>query len=916
MLAYEHAAVESKWQERWEQQGTFRVPNPGDPGFDPSRPKLYVLDMFPYPSGEGLHVGHPLGYIATDIYSRFKRMQGYNVLHPMGFDAFGLPADQYAVETGVHPRITTEQNIVTFTRQLRTFGLSYDWDRVFATIEPNYYRWTQWIFLQMFGSWFDPEEKRARPLSELVAELEAGKRDAEGRGWADLSGEEQRLYLDGKRLAYIDEVPVNWCPGLGTVLANEEVTNEGRSDRGDFPVYQRPLRQWMLRITAYADRLIEDLDLVEWPESVKAMQRNWIGRSYGANVKFPVSGGDDVIEVFTTRPDTLFGATYMVLAPEHPLVDVLTADSWPEETKPAWTGGADTPREAIDEYRSRAATKSQLERQMEEQEKTGVFTGSFAVNPVNEATIPVFVADYVLMGYGTGAIMAVPGEDDRDWEFAEAYDLPIFRTVQPPEDWDEGKAYAGDGPSINSAFLDGLYMEEAKERIIAWLEERDAGEATVSYRLRDWLFSRQRYWGEPIPILHGPDGELCPLGDEELPLLLPAIDDYRPHASEEEDAEPEPALSRAPDEWKTVVIDGVAYRRELNTMPQWAGSCWYYLRFADPENDERFVGREAEQYWMGERGVDLYVGGVEHAVLHLLYARFWHKVLYDLGHVSTLEPFGRLFNQGYILADAFQDERGVYVPAAEVEEVGSEFRYRGKPVDRSHGKMGKSLKNSVSPDDVFAEYGVDTLRLYEMFMGPLDASKPWTTRDIVGVFRFLQRLWRSFVDPETGELRVTEEEPDKALLGLAHRTVKTVTRDLEALHFNTAVARFFEFNNALVGLERLPLSIAEPYLRLLAPFAPHICEELWELLGNSGSIALADWPGYDPALAAEDTVTMIIQVNGKVRDRIEVPADIADDEAERLALESDRVRQYTGGEAPERVIVRTPKLVNVVVSRR
>jgi len=804
-------------------------------------------------------------------------------------------------------------NISTFTRQLKAFGFSYDWSRVFATIEPDYYRWTQWIFLQFFHSWFDPIESRARPITELIDELEAGSRDAAGRVWADLSDEERRAYLDDRRLAYIDEVPVNWCPGLGTVLANEEVTNEGRSDRGDFPVFQRPLRQWMLRITAYADRLIEDLELVDWPESVKAMQRNWIGRSYGANVTFPVRGGDDVIEVFTTRPDTLFGATYMVLAPEHPLVDVLTAESWPEGTKPAWTGGATTPGEAIAAYRRGAASKSQLERQMEEQEKTGVFTGSFAINPVNDDTIPVFLADYVLMGYGTGAIMAVPGEDERDWEFAEIYDLPILRTVQPPADWDESRAYAGDGPSINSAFLDGLHMDEAKESIIAWLRERGAGESAVSYKLRDWLFSRQRYWGEPIPILHGPGGELRALADEDLPLLLPEIDDYRPHASDDENAEPEPALSRAPDEWKTVAIDGVTYRRELNTMPQWAGSCWYYLRFIDPKNGERLVGREAERYWMMDQGVDLYVGGVEHAVLHLLYARFWHKVLYDLGHVSTVEPFGRLFNQGYILADAFQDERGVYVPAAEVEEVEGEYLHRGKPVLRSHGKMGKSLKNSVNPDDVSAEYGVDTLRLYEMFMGPLDASKPWTTRDIVGVHRFVQRLWRNYVDPETGELLMSDEEPDADLLALTHRTIRAVTDDLEGLRFNTAVARFFELNNALVGLERLPRTVAEPFVRLLAPFAPHVCEELWERIGNADSVTVAGWPAYDPGLATENVVTMIIQVNGKVRDRVDVPADIGDDGAERLALASERVQKYTCGAAPERVIVRAPKLVNIVV---
>jgi leucyl-tRNA synthetase len=911
-MRYDHQAIEEKWQARWDERGTFRVANPGDPGFDTSRPKLYVLDMFPYPSGQGLHVGHPVGYIGTDIYSRFMRMRGHNVLHPMGFDAFGLPAEQYAVETGVHPRITTDRNVATFERQLKAFGLSYDWSRELATTDPGYYRWTQWIFLRLFDSWFDPEVRRARPISELVAGLEAGERAADGRPWSDLDTASRRAFLDRHRLAYIDEVPVNWCPGLGTVLANEEVTKDGRSERGDFPVYRRPLRQWMLRITAYADRLIDELDLIDWPESIKTMQRNWIGRSEGARIVFPIDGTDDTIEVFTTRPDTLFGATYMVIAPEHPLVDRITTASWPEGTAESWTGGASDPAAAVAAYRAAAGAKSEMERQVEDREKTGVFTGAFAVNPADGGRIPVFIADYVLMGYGTGAIMAVPGEDGRDWEFAEVFDLPIIRTVRPPDDWD-GKAYPGEGPAINSGFLDGLGVAAAKGRMTDWLVEHGYGEATVSYKLRDWLFSRQRYWGEPIPILHGPDGELRAVPDGELPLLLPEIDDFRPHASDDEHADPEPALGRAPESWKTVEIDGVRYTRELNTMPQWAGSCWYYLRFIDPGNDEHLVGAEAERYWMGGNGVDLYVGGVEHAVLHLLYARFWHKVLFDLGYVSTPEPFGRLFNQGYILADAFQDERGVYLPADEVVERDGQFFHEGRPVERRPGKMGKSLKNSVKPDDIFTEFGVDTLRLYEMFMGPLDASKPWTTKDIMGVFRFLQRLWRNFVDEDSGALRVVDDDPDEELLRATHRTIRQVTEDMEGLRFNTAVARFFELNNLLVGRDAVPRPVADAFVRMLSPMAPHVCEELWERMGHDTSVASAPWPEHDEDLAALETVTMVVQVNGRVRDRIEVDASISAEEAELLALASERVRAHTGGADPVRVIVRPPKLVNVVV---
>jgi leucyl-tRNA synthetase len=911
MTEYDHQAIEHKWQEYWESHGTFHAPNPGESGFDGSRPKLYVLDMFPYPSGEGLHVGHPIGYIGSDIFARFHRMRGYNVLHPMGFDAFGLPAEQYAVETGIHPRVTTEQNVATFERQLRAFGLSYDWERGFATTDPDYYRWTQWIFLRLFDSWVDPDTNKARPIAELVAELESDSRKADGVSWSDLSEAGRRRFVDGQRLAYLDEVMVNWCPGLGTVLANEEVTREGRSERGDHPVYRRPLRQWMLRITAYADRLVDDLEIVDWPESVKAMQRNWIGRSEGASIRFPIVGMDAAIEVFTTRPDTIFGATYMVLAPEHPMVERLTATSWPDETRDAWTGGAANPSVGVARYREATARRSERERQVEVKEKSGVFTGSFCLNPVNGARVPIFIADYVLMGYGTGAIMAVPGQDERDWEFAEQFELPIVRTVAPPAGF-EGDAYLGDGPAINSGFLDGLYIADAKRAIVDWLRERGLGEATVSYKLRDWLFSRQRYWGEPIPILHGPDGELRPLADSDLPLLLPEITDYRPAASEDENADPVPALDRVDDSWRIVTIDGVRYQRELNTMPQWAGSCWYYLRFADPRNDDILVGPEAERYWMAGMGVDLYVGGVEHAVLHLLYARFWHKVLYDLGYVSTPEPFGRLFNQGYILADAFQDDRGVYVPADKVEERQGEFWYDGTLVERSHGKMGKSLKNSVSPDDFSVEYGMDVLRLYEMFMGPLDASKPWTTRDIVGIVRFLERLWRSLVDVGDGEPPIMDEPAEPALRRRLHRTIKAVTDDMAHLRFNTAVARLFELNNAIVGMGPVPGEVAEALVLMLSPLAPHIAEELWQRLGHEPSVAHAPWPEYDPDLASEDSVTMVVQVNGKVRDRIEVSADISDTDAQVLALSSERVRSHLSGD-PVKVIVRAPKLVNVVV---
>jgi len=911
MASYDFREIENRWQQEWADQDLYRVPNPGDPGFDDSKPKKYFLDMFPYPSGAGLHVGHPLGYIGTDILARFHRMRGASVLHPMGFDSFGLPAEQYAIETGVHPRITTDKNIENYTRQLKAFGFSYDWDRTLATTDPEYYRWTQWIFLRLFESWFDDDQNRARPITELVEELESGLRAADGVMWQNLPAADRREYLDGHRLAYIAEVPVNWCPALGTVLANEEVTVDGRSDRGNHPVYRRPLRQWMLRITAYADRLIDELDLVEWPESVKTMQRNWIGRSDGATIIFDIEGHSQM-RVFTTRPDTVFGATYMVMSPEHPMVEQITPDIWPDGTMPSWTLGIDTPVDAVMAYRLAASHKSDLERQIADREKTGVFTGAFALNPLNGERVPIFIADYVLMGYGTGAIMAVPGQDERDWEFAETFDLPIVRTVQPPSEFD-GDAYLGEGPAINSGFLDGLEIDAAKERIIQWLETNGAGRGTVTYKLHDWLFSRQRYWGEPIPILHGPEGDLIPVPDSELPLLLPEVEDYKPHISDDENAEPTPTLSNASDEWKYVEIDGVRYERELNTMPQWAGSCWYYLRFMDPSDSQQLVDPEIEHYWMGDSGVDLYVGGVEHAVLHLLYARFWHKVLNDLGFVGTKEPFGRLFNQGYILADAFQDERGMYVPVEDVVKTENSYTYKGEDVTRVYGKMGKSLKNGVSPDDIFEDYGVDTLRLYEMFMGPLDTSRPWSTKDIVGVHRFLQRLWRNFIDEDSGDVMVSTEPSDGELQVLLHRTIEAVGRDMENLHFNTAVARLFELNNALVGLDEVPSDVADVLPRLLSPLAPHICEELWHRMGRDGSVVTADWPLCDESLIAEDTATMVVQVNGKVRDRIRVPIGITEGEAVALALASERVQAHTAGAVPRKVIARLPNVVSLVV---
>ncbi len=924
--------IEAKWQDRWEREGTFQAPNPAGPLAEPEkvagRPKLYVLDMFPYPSGAGLHVGHPLGYIATDVYGRFKRMTGHNVLHALGYDAFGLPAEQYAVQTGQHPRVTTENNIANMRRQLRRLGLAHDKRRSVVTTDVEFYRWTQWIFLQIYNAWYDKDQDKARPIHELVEEFESGRRPTpDGRPWSELTEIERRKLIDDHRLAYLSEAPVNWCPGLGTVLANEEVTADGRSERGNFPVFRRSLRQWMMRITAYADRLLADLDKLDWPEPIKLMQRNWIGRSEGAHIDFPVTapdGSERKIRVFTTRPDTVFGATYMVLAPEHPLVDELVPEEWPSADLPEkWTGGAPNPLAAVSEYRKAAQAKSDVERQAGDRDKTGVFIGVYATNPVNGARIPVFIADYVLMGYGTGAIMAVPGEDERDWEFAEVFDLPIIRTVQPPADFD-GKAYDGDGPAINSGFLDGLHVADAKRKIIEWLEANGVGEGTVTYKLRDWLFSRQRYWGEPFPIVYDEHDMPVALPESMLPVELPEVADYSPRTFDPDDAdtEPEPPLARAKD-WVEVTLDlgdgPKRYRRETNTMPQWAGSCWYELRYLDPTNDERFCDPENERYWMGPRGeghpggVDLYVGGVEHAVLHLLYARFWHKVLYDLGHVSSSEPFYRLFNQGYIQAYAYTDERGAYVPAAEVEEIDGKFYWQGKPVRQEYGKMGKSLKNVVTPDEMCEEYGADTFRLYEMSMGPLDVSRPWETRAVVGSFRFLQRVWRNLIDEETGAVRVVDEPADDETRRLLHRTIDGVRADMDNLRFNTAIAKLIELNNHLVKLDRpVPREVAEPLVLMLAPLAPHVAEELWEQLGHDKSLAYEPFPVADPRWLVQEEVTCVVQVAGKLRDRLQVPPTISEAELEKLALESAAVQRALGGKPVRKVVVRAPKLVNVV----
>jgi len=800
---YDHHNIEQKWQRYWEGNKTFKAVEVK------SKPKYYILDMFPYPSGQGLHVGHPLGYTATDVVARYKRMKGFNVLHPMGWDAFGLPAEQYALQTGTHPAVTTANNINNFRRQIKAIGLSYDWDREIDTTDPKYYKWTQWIFLQLFK----------------------------------------------KDLAYEAEVPVNWCPELGTVLANEEVI-DGKSERGGHPVYRVPMRQWILKITEYSESLLKGLNELDWPEGIKELQRNWIGRSEGAEVIFQLPSIDDTVTVFTTRPDTLFGATYLVLAPEHPLVKRLTA---PNKKK------------QIHDYVEKTLRKSDLARTELEKEKTGVYLGSFAVNPANEEHIPIWISDYVLMTYGTGAIMAVPGEDQRDWDFAKKFDLPIVRTVQPPDKF-EGEAYLNDGPAINSEFLNGLTMDDAKHKMINWLEENKKGKPTIQYKLRDWLFSRQRYWGEPFPVFHI-NGDVEAIPEKDLPVELPEVEKYKPSKSGD------PPLSNAGD-WVNVEIDGKSGKRETNTMPQWAGSCWYFLRFVDPQNNDKPWDKDKESYWMP---VDLYIGGQEHAVLHLLYARFWHHVLYDLGYVSTKEPFKKLVNQGMILG-----EDGV--------------------------KMSKSRGNVINPDEIIDKYGADSLRLFYMFLGPLEKAKPWSTSGIQGSNRFIRRVWSMLMEND-GNLstKISDVESDEDLTRLIHQTIKKVTNDIEALRFNTAISQMMILVNEIKELDAYPKTVVESLVLLLSPFTPHMCEELWEKLGHNDTLAYCNWPEYNEELVKENLITIAVQINGKRRAEIEVTPGINEESALALALEHDNVKKYVDGNKIKKTVLVKDRLLSIVL---
>ena len=854
---------EPKWQLLWWERQTFHAPNPSESGFDPAKPKFYVLDMFPYPSGEGLHVGHLEGYTATDIMARYKRMKGFNVLHPMGWDAFGLPAEQFAIKTGLHPSVATVKNIDRFKSQLFKIGFSYDWKREVNTTDPDYYKWTQWIFLKLYNSWFDPKTKTARPIEELVA-----TRNLEV---PDESADERRAFVDGHRLAYVTEAPVNWCPELGTVLANEEVV-DGKSEVGGFPVVRRPMRQWMLRITSYADRLLEELEPLDWPDSIKVLQRNWIGRSEGAQAIFRVDGLDQVITVFTTRPDTLFGATYLVLAPEHPLVAQVTTPAQ---------------RTAVTEYVEKVSAKSDLERTDLSKEKTGIFTGGFALNPANQEKIPIWVADYVLISYGTGAIMAVPGHDERDFEFARKFRLEIRYVVEPPVP--STACFTGDGLSKNSGFLDGLTTAKAKRKIINWLEEQGSGRRFITYKLRDWLFSRQRYWGEPFPIIWR-NGKHEALLESDLPVVPPPLDDYRPTGT----VEPPLAKAKA---WITL-SDGAT--RELNTMPQWAGSCWYFLRFVSPDEATRFVNETAERYWMSgsqarndrRGGVDLYVGGTEHAVLHLLYARFWHKVLYDLNYVSTIEPFQRLVNQGMILGHDNQ-------------------------------KMSKSRGNVVTPDDIVEDYGADALRLYEMFLGPLESTKPWSISGVEGVYRFLARVWRLAMDEDQeGAWQLSAGLKDVPLSPkqqkVVHSTIKKVSEDLESLSFNTAIAQMMIFVNEFTGAEIRPVEAIRTLLVLLSPFAPHLAEEVWWHLSTRfsgfGDLACEQvWPKWQGEFLTEEEVEIVIQINGKMRDKLTARKDLGKAELEKLALASVKVLEATRDKSIRKMIVVPNKLINVVL---
>ncbi|OUJ23145.1 leucine--tRNA ligase [Corynebacterium kefirresidentii] len=928
--------IEKTWQQYWKDNGTFNAPNPvGELATDAGelpKEKLNVQDMFPYPSGAGLHVGHPLGYIATDTYARYNRMLGKNVLHTLGYDAFGLPAEQYAIQTGTHPRTTTEANIENMRRQLGMLGLGHDPRRSVESTDPEFFKWTQWIFLQIYNSWFDEEQQKARPIAELIKELEANKRTTkDGRYYEDLTEEEKAAAIDEFRLVYLSNSTVNWCPGLGTVLANEEVTAEGKSERGNFPVFRKNLSQWMMRITAYSDRLLDDLELLDWPEKVKSMQRNWIGRSRGAEVSFPAEGYE--IEVFTTRPDTLFGAEYVVLAPEHELVDALLSPiPYDDDVDERWTYGHDDPKEAVESYRTDIAAKSDLERQ-ENKEKTGVFLGTYATNPVSGKKVPIFIADYVLTGYGTGAIMAVPAHDTRDYEFAKTFGLPITEVVSGGNV--EEEAWTEDGALVNSSNdkgldLNGLNKAEAIAAAIEWLEKDGSGREKVQYKLRDWLFARQRYWGEPFPIVYDKDGFAHALPESMLPVELPEVEDYKPVSFDPEDknSEPQPPLAKVRD-WVEVELDlgdgPQTYFRDTNVMPQWAGSSWYQLRYIDPRNDEAFCDIENERYWTGPRpdqhgpqdpgGVDLYVGGVEHAVLHLLYSRFWHKVLFDLGFVSSQEPYRRLYNQGYIQAYAYTDSRGVYVPAAEVEEKDGKFYYNGEEVNQEYGKMGKSLKNAVAPDDICRDFGADTLRVYEMSMGPLDTSRPWATKDVVGSQRFLQRLWRLAVNEDTGELATTDAKLSEDDLKQLHRTIAGVRDDYENLRLNTVVAKLIEYVNYLTKTYRTeaPRAAVEPIAQLVSPIAPHIAEELWQRFGHDETITYQPFPTFEEKYLVDDEIEVPVQINGKVKARINVAADADQEAVFEVALADAKITELTSGKNVVKKIYVPGRMVNLVV---
>ncbi|MCB9057225.1 MAG: leucine--tRNA ligase [Calditrichae bacterium] len=874
-MGYPFKEIESKWQKFWENNKTFKTSNSPDQ----NKPKFYVLDMYPYPSGAGLHVGHPEGYTATDIIARYKRMNGFNVLHPMGWDAFGLPAEQYAIETGTHPKVTTEKNINRFREQLKSIGFSYDWDREVDTTDPDYYKWTQWIFIQLYN----------------------------------------------KGLAYLADVPVNWCPALGTVLANEEVI-DGKSERGNHPVFRRPMRQWMLKITEYAEQLLNDLDELDWPESTKEMQKNWIGKSEGAEVDFKIAEFPLSLKVFTTRPDTLFGATYMVLSPEHPLVhEITTAEN----------------RITVEKYIKETTRKSDLERTDLAKTKTGVFTGAYAINPVNNKKIPIWIADYVLMSYGTGAIMAVPGQDERDWEFAETFNLPIIRTVEIPDDF-SGKAYTGDGPAINSDFLNGLYVKSAKEKMITFLEQNGLGQRKINYKLRDWLFSRQRYWGEPFPVLHSPEGDTIVVDESELPVKLPEMDDFKPQPVADDDTNPKPPLSRAAESWKYIEKDGIIYTREFNTMPQWAGSCWYYLRYLDPQNDEKIFSPIIEKYWMP---VDLYIGGAEHSVLHLLYARFWHKVLFDLGIVTTKEPFQKLVHQGMILgeteysmyvdkknnpltsekysdleSDAL-DNLGIKIQKiteSDVEKNGDGFVLKNNPnikVDARAYKMSKSRGNVINPDDIIVNYGADSLRLYEMFMGPLEAMKPWSMTGVDGVSRFLNRIWRLLINEDTDmkSEKIANSTPMDKQNHELHKTIKKVTEDIENLRFNTAISAMMIFINEAYKWEQIPYIIIRDFLILLNPFAPHITEELWMKLEFNETIASQEWPKYKEKFVEVSESEWVIQINGKIRDRILSNKNTPKEKIEKLALNNGRIPELLKDKTILKIITIPGKLINIVV---